>query len=164
MTKVTPAAKYYVAIVEGGDTPGFSVFFPDLPGCISAGDTIDEALRNSQEALGLHLWGMLEYGEDIPSPTPYEKIPNDPEVQEAARALVPADVAGKTIRLNISLDEGVVSLADRKAASQGLTRSGYLASLIRQDTMGVQRLTPARMRAKSTTQPRSEERSCRERV
>jgi predicted RNase H-like HicB family nuclease len=144
MNTTTPAAKYYVAIIEGGDTPGFSVFFPDLPGCTSGGDTIDEAARNAQEALGLHLWGMLEFGEEVPAPTPYQDIPHDPEIREAARVLVPADVAGKTIRLNISLDEGVVALADRKAAANGFTRSGYIASLIRQDAMGVQRAAPAR--------------------
>lgn len=154
MSKIAPAAKYYVAIIEGGDTPGFSVFFPDLPGCTSGGDTIDEAARNAQEALGLHLWGMMEYGEEIPTPTPYQDIPVDPEVQEAARVLVPADVSGKTIRLNISLDEGVVALADRKAAASGFTRSGYIASLIRQDAMGVQHVSPQRARPKSAPKPK----------
>lgn len=48
------------------ESGGYSVDFPDLPGCISAGDTLEEALSMAREALSLHLFGMDEDGEAIP--------------------------------------------------------------------------------------------------
>ena len=48
---------------------GISIEFPDLPGCLPCADTTEEAARNAKEALGLHLWGMEQDGEEIPAPT-----------------------------------------------------------------------------------------------
>jgi len=48
---------------------GVSIVFPDLPGCCPCADTPEEAFRNAQEALQLHLYGMEEDGEDIPVPS-----------------------------------------------------------------------------------------------
>ena len=53
---------------------GISIEFPDLPGCLSCADTQEEALYNAQEVLGLYLVGMEDDGEEIPSPTPLNKI------------------------------------------------------------------------------------------
>jgi predicted RNase H-like HicB family nuclease len=61
-------ARYFMAIIEAGNA-GYGVTFPDLPGCVSAGDTIEAAARNAEEALALHLRGMLEDGELIPPAT-----------------------------------------------------------------------------------------------
>ena len=52
------------------DDDGISIDFPDLPGCCPCADTTDEALKNAKEALGLHLWGMEQDGEEIPVPSP----------------------------------------------------------------------------------------------
>ena len=52
---------------ENGKSIG--VTFPDLPGCVSCGDDISEALHMASEALGLHLFGMEEDGDEIPVPT-----------------------------------------------------------------------------------------------
>ncbi|MEI6873625.1 MAG: type II toxin-antitoxin system HicB family antitoxin [Spirochaetota bacterium] len=48
---------------------GYSVDFPDLPGCVSAGDYLEEALVLAREALSLHLFGMAEDGDPIPLPS-----------------------------------------------------------------------------------------------
>ena len=53
---------------------GISIEFPDLPGCLSCADTQEEALYNAQEVLGLYLVGMEDDAEEIPSPTPLNKI------------------------------------------------------------------------------------------
>ena len=53
---------------------GYTVTFPDLPGCITEGDTLEEAFSMAREALELHLWGMEDDGEDIPRPTPPNQI------------------------------------------------------------------------------------------
>ncbi|MEY8542938.1 type II toxin-antitoxin system HicB family antitoxin [Dubosiella newyorkensis] len=63
MKKVT-----YLAILEPAST-GYSVYFPDFPGCISFGETIDKANAMAQEALSLHYYGMEKDGDTIPSPT-----------------------------------------------------------------------------------------------
>ena len=53
---------------------GISTEFPDLPGCLPCAGSTEQALQNAQQALGLHLYGMEQDGEDIPSPTPVDLI------------------------------------------------------------------------------------------
>jgi predicted RNase H-like HicB family nuclease len=79
--------RYFMAIVEAGKT-GYGVYFPDLPGCVSAGNTVEEAARNAEEALSLHLRGMIEDGEEIPPATLPEKIKAAEGSDEVARFLV----------------------------------------------------------------------------
>lgn len=62
-----PAFFYY-------DKDGISIEFPDLPGCLPCADTSAEAFRNAKEALGLHLFGMEQDHEPIPSPTPIDEL------------------------------------------------------------------------------------------
>lgn len=123
---------YYPAIIERGEE-GFGVFFPDLPGCTSAGDTVQDAARNAEEALRGHLAAMADDGDEIPEPTQIDQVKADPEVAEAARMLVRADLPGKAVRLNISMDEGLVEAMDIRAKDRGMTRSAYLAELVRAD-------------------------------
>ena len=111
------ATRYFMAIIEAGNS-GFGVVFPDLPGCVSAGDTIEEAARNAEESLGLHLRGMIEDGDEIPSATAPDQIKADPEVMEVARLLVRGELPSLAMRLNISLDESLVAKIDR-APSDG---------------------------------------------
>lgn len=56
------------------ENKGVSIEFPDLEGCFPCGENTDDAIKNAKEALGLHLWGMEQDGEEIPVPTPLEKI------------------------------------------------------------------------------------------
>jgi len=58
----------YFAVFEPSDT-GFSIYFPDLPGCISCGDNMEHAIKMAKEALGLHYWGMERDGDEMPEPT-----------------------------------------------------------------------------------------------
>ncbi|MEG1972637.1 MAG: type II toxin-antitoxin system HicB family antitoxin, partial [Oscillospiraceae bacterium] len=66
MRKVT----YFAVFEPSGD--GYSVYFPDLPGCISFGDSFEAAQKEAADALGLHLYGMEKDGEEIPAPS---KVP-----------------------------------------------------------------------------------------
>ena len=59
------AERTYIALIET-DTDGLSVSFPDLPGCVSGGDTLDHAVLMAKEALSLHLDGMVEDGQPLP--------------------------------------------------------------------------------------------------
>lgn len=56
------------------DTDGIAIGFPDLPGCLTCGDDINEAVKNAKECLGLHLYGMRKDNDPIPEPTPVDKI------------------------------------------------------------------------------------------
>lgn len=125
------AVTYYPAIIERA-TDGYSVFFPDLPGCASGGDTQDDAARNAEDALRGHLALMIGDGDQLPEPTTFDQIERDPDVDEVARILVRAELPGKAVRLNISLDEGLVASIDAKASQLGMTRSAFLAAASRQ--------------------------------
>lgn len=123
--------RYYPAIVERA-ADGFGVFFPDLPGCTSAGASVQEAVRNAEEALQAHIDLTAEHGEAIPEPSPLDAVAHDPAVPEAARVLVRADVPGRAVRVNITLPEELLAAVDRYAARTGHTRSGLLAQAVRE--------------------------------
>lgn len=120
------ATVIYPAIVERAGS-GYSVFFPDLPGCTSAGRTISEAMLNAEEALGGHLLVAAQHGDAVAGPSDMEDVRSDPEVDEVARILVRAEAPGRAVRINITLDEGLVTAIDRVAKN----RSGFLADAAR---------------------------------
>jgi len=126
------AVVYYPAIIEAGPGPGYGVFFPDLPGCVSAGDTLQEAARNAEIALQLHLTGMTEDGLEIPAASELDDIPRDPSIAEAARAIVRGELPNRLERVNITMDEGLLKVIDFVAEARGMTRSGFLAESARQ--------------------------------
>ena len=64
----------YLALVEKEPDSDYGVFFPDLPGCVTAGSTFEEAREMAAEALGLHLEGMTAYGEYIPPPSSADAV------------------------------------------------------------------------------------------
>ena len=70
---------YYVAIVEdAGPDKAIGIWFPDLPGCFSAGDDVDEALRNAEEALALYAEAEAKEGRDLPVPRTLSALREDP--------------------------------------------------------------------------------------
>jgi predicted RNase H-like HicB family nuclease len=70
----------FLGVFEPGDYDSYSVYFPDLPGCISCGDNFEEAQRNAVEALNLHIYGMEKDGDPIPAPSKVPAI--DPETAD----------------------------------------------------------------------------------
>lgn len=80
---------YYPAIIERSRR-GYGVFFPDLPGCTSAGDTVAEAAINAEEALAGHLLVSEEHGDELAGPSELHAVEVDLDVDEVARILVPA--------------------------------------------------------------------------
>lgn len=122
---------FYVAIIERGKK-SFGAFFPDVPGCTSAGATAQEAAANAEQALQGHLTLCLEHGEALPEPTPLDQIPTDPDVDEAARVLVRFETPGRAVRVNITMPEDLLEEIDRFAKGHGYTRSGLLAHAARE--------------------------------
>ena len=79
----------YVVLIHKDPGTSYGVSFPDVPGCISAGDTIEEAIENAGEALAGHLALMRADGDAIPAPRSMRVIKADPELAEdLASALV----------------------------------------------------------------------------
>ena len=70
--------KFIIAIEPGTDTTAWGVVVPDLPGCFSAGDSMDEALENAHEAIDLHVETLIEDGAAIPAPRPLAQHQADP--------------------------------------------------------------------------------------
>lgn len=124
------AIRYYPAIIDRGES-GYGATFPDFPGCVSGGDTIEEAARSAEEALALHIRGVLADGETLPEPTAMDRIEHDPEVGEVARVLVRVELPGKAVRFNATMEEGLLARIDAAASAQGMSRSGFLAEAAR---------------------------------
>lgn len=119
------ATATYLGVVERGEH-GFGVFFPDVPGCVSAGDTVREAVDNGEQALAAHIELMVADGDDIPAASADPAIDDDIDV--ACLFLARVQLPGKTVRLNVTMDEGLVERIDRVANN----RSAFLAAAARE--------------------------------
>lgn len=84
--------RYYPAVTETDERGGFGIYFPDLPGCVSAGDTIEEVMTMAEEALAGYIEVGATHGDKIPGPSDLEAIPIDANADEVARVLVPVDL------------------------------------------------------------------------
>jgi predicted RNase H-like HicB family nuclease len=79
----------YIALVHKDAGTSYGVSFPDVPGCISAGDTFEEAVTNAAEALAGHFSAMRADGDALPQPRSFEALKHDPEfIEDSADAIV----------------------------------------------------------------------------
>lgn len=117
----------YIGVIERGEK-GYGVFFPDVPGCVSAGDSVAEAIAMGTEALTLHLEGLL--AEDMPLPEAREVAVDDidPEVRIACLAAFPVTLPTRSKRVNVMLDETLLGLIDARTGN----RSAFLAEAARE--------------------------------
>jgi len=115
----------YIAYLHKDRESDFGVSFPDFPGCVTAGKTLEEARRMAEEALALHIEGMAEDGEPIPEPSTIDDVAEDPAMDNAVAFLVRVDLE-KTVRVNITAQEGQINAIDRSAEEMGMTRSAYM--------------------------------------
>lgn len=124
--------RYYIALIHKTADSDYGVSFPDFPGCISAGRTLDEARTMAAEALALHLDGLIEDGTDIPAPSSLDDIMAEPDNRDGVATLVPAPtLEGRKLRVNVVLPEDIVADADRYAQAHGLNRSDFIAAAIK---------------------------------
>jgi len=120
--------RHYIALIHKDSESDYGVSFPDLPGCVTAGSTIDEARAMAVDALALHLEGMTEDGEAAPEPSSLEEIMADRENRDGVAILVDAPSAPvKSVRVNITLPVDVLEAVDGYASANGMSRSGFLA-------------------------------------
>ena len=123
-----------IAAIHKDADSDYGVSFPDFPGCITAGKTIDEAKDLVKQALDLHVEGMNEDGDELPVPSKLEKILADDDYAEMiAFMLVPAPVEkSKTVRVNITVMKTVLSQIDSAAKKRGMSRSMFLVRSARE--------------------------------
>jgi len=121
----------FAVVIHKDKKSDYGVSVPDLPGCISAGDTMDEALAMVREAIELHLEGMIEDGQAVPIAQTLEAVRADPEYADAAAfELVQVEsknLRAKAKRINITLPERILDRIDAAAKKIGETRSGLIA-------------------------------------
>ncbi len=116
----------YIAYLHKDRDSDYGVSFPDFPGCVTAGRTLDEASRMAAEALALHIQGMIEDGEAVPEPSNVDDIAADAAKRSAIAFMVSVDAPDATVRVNITARESQIGKIDALAEAAGLTRSGYM--------------------------------------
>lgn len=121
--------KFLIAIEPGTKDTAYGVVVPDLPGCFSAGDTLEEAFDHAREAIEAHCEILAEDGKDIPPPAPLAEHQADSELQGWIWAMVDVPVEryfGPAEKINITVPARVLARIDDYAKRHGETRSGFL--------------------------------------
>lgn len=129
--------RHYIGVVHQDGDSAFGVHFPDVPGCFSAADELDDLLANSSEALALHL-----EGEVLPEARTLEAVREEADVARDLRegafllAVPVIRLSGRSAKANITMDAGLLAAVDATARERGLTRSAFLADLVRREIAG----------------------------
>jgi predicted RNase H-like HicB family nuclease len=122
----------YVAFIRKTAGTEYGVEFPDFPGCITAGESLDEALANAAEALAGHIAVMRENDEPIPEPSDLDDAMRDRRNRGAIAVLIQAGPEPtRAVRVNVTIDEGLLAEIDRAAQRARTSRSGFLADAAR---------------------------------
>ncbi len=158
----------YVAIVSKERGSIWGVHFPDLPGCTSAGDTVENAIANASVAL--RLWAEDEA--ELPEPSTLESLRRQPDVRDdldkgGVAIYVPLIVAGRKERYNVMLDPLLVEGIDQAAKAAGVSRSDFIsqaAASSLEDKTGAVIVRGRRAGGNQTRQPKAPSRPQRKRA
>ena len=127
--------KTFIGVVDKDEGSAYGIYFPDLPGCFSASDELEDLKRMAIEALGLY----FEFG-DVPEPRSIDEIrtlaAEDLKNGAFLMAFPYVDLAGRTVRANITMDAGLLSGIDATAKERGLTRSAFLTQVAKREIFG----------------------------
>jgi predicted RNase H-like HicB family nuclease len=119
----------FPVVIHKDESSAYGVTIPDLPGCFSAGDTLEEAIVSSREAIECHVEGLLMDGEPLPGSKPLQEHQANNDYRAGTWALVDVDVSklsGKAVRVNITMPARVLAVVDAAAARSGESRSALL--------------------------------------
>jgi predicted RNase H-like HicB family nuclease len=124
------ATRTYLAIADR--VPGeanWSITFPDFPGVTSVAEKFADVMRQAKDALGTVVEDMERDGDALPSAIEDDKLPDyDRSVYHDPRALmVSVETVGRALRVNVSLEEGLLARIDNVAKRTGVSRSALLA-------------------------------------
>jgi len=126
--------KAYPAVFEETLDGGYSVFFPDVVGCISAGENLEKSIMMAKEALSLHLSEMINDNEE----TPLINFQNAKEEAEGCLLMMiepnPAIISRRTkehaVRVNITIPQMLLERVDRYAKAANINRSRLIAETL----------------------------------
>jgi predicted RNase H-like HicB family nuclease len=121
--------KFTIAIEAGTKKTAFGVVVPDLPGCFSAGDTVEEAFDNVREAIDAHCEILAEDGKDLPMPKSMSEWQADKEYKGWMWGIVEVPIEryfGPAEKINITVPALVLKRIDEYAVQRGESRSGFL--------------------------------------
>ena len=130
---------HYLALVHKDEGSAWGVTFPDFPGCFSAADTESDIVPNAMEALELYLDADMD---DLPVPTSADTLRANPEIaEELAQGAYLMAIPfyfnrGRTERINITLNKGLLKMIDEEAARRKMTRSAFIAQSAEREVRG----------------------------
>ena len=134
--------QYYLGVVESEPDHAFGIWFPDMPGCFPAADELEDLPRIAGELLRQHVEALQSNGRTVPRTRALAEVMTDRQVLEAlakggTTMLVPllAD-PGRTVRVNVTVERGLLDQIDEAARARGLTRSAFLAQAAREKLTG----------------------------
>ncbi|MBP2638690.1 MAG: hypothetical protein H6Q72_4597 [Firmicutes bacterium] len=125
------------------EQPGYCITFPDLPGIVTQGDTVEESLAMAKEALELHLFGMEEDSEEIPVPSNPSQLIAPPggfiSLVEASMPIFREKMANKAVNATVTMPRWLKTLAeDRKINFSQVLQSGL------KERLGVHEFAPTK--------------------
>ncbi len=123
----------YPIVIHKDKESDYGVTVPDVPGCFSAGHSMEEAIVQAKEAIECHLEGLLMDGEPIPVAADIEKHQKNKQYKNGVWVLVEVDIASLSVRskrINITMPERLINTVDNYAIRHGASRSGLLAQAV----------------------------------
>ena len=124
----------FTVVLHTDDGRRYGVTVPDLPGCFSAGDDLEDALQSVQEAIDLHVEGLIEEGAALPHRQPMALHQANPDYANGVWAVVDVPVEkyfGPAEKINITVPRMVLARIDEYAKRHGQSRSGFLVEAAR---------------------------------
>lgn len=118
----------YPALIDG-EKEAYGVSFPDIPGVVAMGATMDEALLNAEEALRDYVIEMEKTGNEPVPPSLIEEI--ETPAGSALVSIPLVRLSGRSMRANLMLDEGVLAYIDGEARRRGMTRTKFVEWMTR---------------------------------
>ncbi|MDE2846277.1 MAG: type II toxin-antitoxin system HicB family antitoxin [Gemmatimonadota bacterium] len=122
----------YPALIDG-EKGAYGVAFPDLPGIVAMGNTIDEALLNAEEALREYAIETELDGDTIARPCELDEVLVEPGQILTAVPLIRQ--SGRSVRIHMAINEGVAVFIDSEANRRGMTRTAYVEWMARRIAM-----------------------------
>jgi len=123
----------YPIVIHKEKNSDYGVSIPDLPGCFSAGSTIEESIEMALEAAECHVEGLLLDNEPIPVPQLVEKHQENKDYKNGTWAIIEVDLGKlsvKSKRINVTIPERLLNVVDNYAKKHGESRSGLLAQAV----------------------------------
>jgi predicted RNase H-like HicB family nuclease len=117
----------YIAFIHKEKTSDYGVSFPDIPGCVTAGETLEKARLMAQEALKGHLFLLREEGERIPLATALDQLIDHEDYKDAAAVIVVSvPIEDPVKRINITVPQSILKEIDAAAEFSHMKRSAFL--------------------------------------